>query len=243
MPLAEGEHVADLLPDFVLGYLTEDDTRLVNEHLAQCPACQDELTHLQQVMADLPLALAQTNPPPELKGRLIRSIRSHKAKPATSLDQAGFLPQLAAFFRGHLATFSVALIIILALGNLLLWRQRNLSTGEANVPMRVVTLSNTRFSPGAIGKLVMSSNGHDGTVVVDNLALLDPDKTYQVWLIKGATHTSVGVFSVNPSGYASLAITSPQLLAQFDAIGISVEPAGGSVEPTGTSVLHGYLSK
>ncbi len=243
MSLAKGEHVADFLPAFVMEDLTGDEMRLVNEHLAACPSCQAELAFLQQMAAELPLALVQTVPPPELKTRLMQSIRSHKPDRVTSTVRPQFLPNLAYFFRSHAIAFSLALIIILAISNLLLWRQLNLAVRVTSTPQRLVTLTNTLVSPGANGTMVVSPNGHDFTLVVADLATLDMSKQYQVWLIKGTQHTSVGVFSVDPNGYASLELTSPESLSAYDAIGISVEPAGGSPMPTGSSVLRGDLAK
>jgi anti-sigma-K factor RskA len=243
MSSLEEHHVVDWLPAFVLGTLTGDELRQVNEHLAQCSSCQAELSQLQQVAADLPLVLPQTDPPPQLKRRLMQSIHSRKANQITSTHQPSFPQYLTHYFRAHLPAFGLALIIILAFGNLFFWRQLNLAVKNEGTPLRVVTLSNTQFSPDAIGTLVMSPDNQNSTLVVYNLTALEPDKQYQVWLIKGVEHISAGVFSVDPSGYASLNIIAPEPYVQFDAIGISIEPAGGSFEPTGSSVLHADFSR
>jgi anti-sigma-K factor RskA len=243
MSSLEENHVIDWLPDFVLGALTGDELRQVNEHLAHCSSCQAELSQLQQVAADLPLALPQTDPPPQVKRRLMQSIHTRKANQIFPSNKPSFLQYPADFFRAHLPAFGVALMVILALGNLLLWRQLNLATQTKGTSLRVVTLSNTQFSPGAIGTLVMSPDSQNSTLVVYNLSALTPDKQYQVWLIKGVEHISAGVFTVDPSGYASLDIIAPEPYLQFDAIGISIEPTGGSLEPTGSSVLHAFLSR
>ncbi len=243
MSLAQGEHVADFLPAFVMEDLPEDEMRQVKDHLAKCPSCRADLAFLQQMAAELPLALAQAAPPPELKSKLMQSIRSHKPGQEASTARPRSLPNLAEYLRGHFVAFGLALIVILALGNVWLWRQLNLAVQTTHTPQRLVTLSNTQFAPGANGTLVVSPNGHDFTLVVADLARLDVSKQYQVWLIKGTGHTSVGVFSVDPNGYASLEISAPESLTQYDAIGISIEPAGGSQMPTGSSVLRGDLPK
>ncbi len=243
MSLAQGEHVVDFLPAFVMEDLTEDEMQQVKEHLAMCPSCRAELAYLQQLAAELPLALVQASPPPELKTRLMESIRSSKADQVASTARPRSLANLGGYLRGHFVAFGLALIVILALGNVLLWRQLSLAVQTTSTPQRLVTLSNTQFAPGANGTVVVSPNGHDFTLVVADLNTLDVDKQYQVWLIKGTEHTSVGVFSVDPNGYASLEITAPESLTHYDAIGISIEPAGGSQMPTGSSVLRGVLPK
>jgi anti-sigma factor RsiW len=68
-------HVIDWLPAYVLDALTDEETNQVAAHLADCLICQAELSRLQMVADELPLGLAQTTPPPEVKVRLMLSIQ------------------------------------------------------------------------------------------------------------------------------------------------------------------------
>jgi len=242
----DANHVTDWLPAFVLDTLTEEEARQVSEHLQACTSCQAELARLQPVLDDLPLAVTQTTPPPQLKRKIMQSIHSrqpaHPVDPIRETDRS-FIERLGDFSRRYLPAFGLALIILLVLSNLLLWRQLNLIIQETTTPFRVVALSSSPFSPGAMGTLIMKPDAQYFTLVVADLTALTPDQQYQVWLIKGPQHTSAGVFSINPSGYASLQFLAPQPLQQYDAIGISVEPAGGSPLPTGTSVFNAQLLK
>jgi anti-sigma-K factor RskA len=227
MSLEVENHVIDMLPDFVLEVLSDDETNQVIDHLSGCPTCQAELARLQRVADEIPLALVQTSPPPALKSRLMEAIHAKQE----------FWQKLGQSLRMPLPAIGLALIAILALGNLLLWRQLNVNSLQDAVSMRVVALANNENSPGAVGTLVMDPRGKYGTLVVDNLALLTPDRQYQVWLIKGDARTSGGLFSVNYEGYASLEISAPLPLASYDSLGISVEPSGGSPQPTGPRVM------
>jgi anti-sigma-K factor RskA len=89
--------------------------------------------------------------------------------------------------------------------------------------------------------LFLSKNGEYGTLMVDHLPPLGQDQQYQLWLIKDGKRTSGGVFSVNLDGYGSLWVTSPEWLANYSALGITIEPTGGSPGPTGAKVLGGNL--
>lgn len=243
MSTPDKNHVIDWLPAFVLDALTADEMQQVSSHLAECPSCQTELAHLQQVADELPLAVRQTSPPPELKRKLMQSILSRKEKPIRAADRAPRLPSLASIFRGYLPALGLALIIILAFGNVFLWRQLSITSQKAHTPMRVVSLRTTEYSAGAMGTLIMDPEGRYGTLIVDNLATLDPDKQYQVWLIKGTDRTNGGTFSVNTEGYASLQILAPMPLTQYDSIGVSIEPIGGSLDQTGPDVFRAYLAQ
>jgi anti-sigma-K factor RskA len=240
MSAEQENHVIDLLPDYVLDVLTDEETCQVAEHLSICPTCQVELERLQQVADDLPLALVQTTPPSRVKDRLLASIHAQH-NPASSPVQQTTWQKLASAFRTPLPALGLALIVILALGNLFLFRQLNLASQQSSTSMRVYALANTQDSPGAIGTMILDPNGKYGSLVVDSLANLDPGRQYQIWLTKGDERTSGGVFSVNNDGYASIEILSSLPLSQYDSIGITIEPVGGSPGPTGAKVLGGTL--
>ena len=234
-------HVIDLLPAYVLEALTDEETSRVAEHLASCQSCQAEYHDLQMVADEIPLALVQTAPPARVKEQLMRSVHSRLVKTAPSSLPTSLWQRLAGLFGPRLPAFGMALIALLALGNLLLWRQLSLTNQQTNTPMRVFALAGTNDSPQAIGTLIMDQNGHYGTLVVDHLAALDSGHQYQVWLNRDGERISAGLFSVNYEGYASLELHAPLPLIDYGTIGISVEPAGGSPGPTGAKVLGGDL--
>jgi anti-sigma-K factor RskA len=229
-------HVIELLPAFVLDALTDAETGQVAEHLAGCQTCQAELARLQLVADDLPLALTQTTPPPRVKDALMRAIRTPQQR-VDHTTQPTLWRQLVGLIRQPLPALGVALIMLMAIGNLILWRQLSLTGQQTNSSMRIVALANTQDAPGAAGTLIMDQKGDFGTLVVDNLAMLASSQQYQVWLIKDGERISGGVFSVNPEGYASQEIIASIPLVQYDSIGITIEPYGGSPGPTGAKVL------
>jgi len=247
MPLKAEKHVIDWLPAYVLNTLADEETRQLKEHVATCSFCQAELARYQQVVDELPLAVPQAIPSPALKEKLMRAVHSRQGarerSPSSRVQVSSDLRKISSFFTKPLPAFGLAIIILLVVSNFLLWRQLNLISRQASASLRMVRLENTQFSQGAIGTLIMEPEGKYGTLVVDNLAPLSVDQQYQVWLIKSAVRTNGGVFSVNPEGYASLEIYAPLPLINYDAIGISIEPAGGSPAPTGVNVFHGVLAK
>lgn len=238
----ENVHVIDLLPAFVVCALTEEETYQVASHLEVCPTCRAELKSLQQVADDLPLALAQTEPPARLKANLMESVHKRQAQ-ATVSEPPVKSRKLEFKLQRLLPVFGIAVFIVLAVVNVVLWRQLYNGSLQAGSNFQSVALANTENSPGAMGELVLDPNGQYGTLVVDNLAKLDSTKQYQVWLVKNGERTSGGVFSVNPDGYAALELYAPMPLRLYDSIGISVEPFGGSPAPTGDKVLGGNIPR
>jgi anti-sigma-K factor RskA len=78
-------------------------------------------------------------------------------------------------------------------------------------------------------------------LVASELPRLEPDRTYQVWLRGKDGVVSAGLLRVDDrgTGYAVLDPSVP--LDQFETVGISVEPVGGSPQPTGPRMLLGSL--
>ncbi len=233
-------HVIDLLPAYALDLLSTEETVQVAEHLSGCQTCQVELTRLQHVTDELPLALAQTTPPAHLKGKLMSTIRSRPARQLV-IGKLTFWQRFTATVRRSAPAWALALIAVLIIGNLLQWSRINRFSSQAQPSMQVIALANTVDSPRAVGTLIIDQHGHYGTLVVDQLAELDPEHQYQVWLIQDGERTSGGLFSVNYAGYASLELLAPQPLGQYDAVGITIEPLGGSLGPTGAKVLGGDI--
>jgi anti-sigma-K factor RskA len=93
----------------------------------------------------------------------------------------------------------------------------------------------------AKGLMVLTGDGRSGTLVVDGLPKLGPERQYQLWLIQDGQRTSGGVFSVDSWGYGAMVIESERPLDSFQSVGVTIEPAGGSPGPTGEKVLSGEL--
>ena len=236
MSLEDGNHVIESLPDYVLDLLTDAEADHVAKHLLDCQSCQVEYTRMQAITDDLPLALLQTSPPGKVKHNLMTAIHAGKTEAETSL-RPSFWQNLAGTFRQRLPAWSLALILVLALGNLLLWRQVNPSSSQSGTPMLIIPLVNTSDAPLASGTLIMDQHGHYGTLVVDQLPALDADHQYQVWLNRPGERLSAGLLTVNYEGYGSLELSAPHALLQYDSLGITLEPFGGSPGPTGDKIL------
>jgi anti-sigma-K factor RskA len=93
----------------------------------------------------------------------------------------------------------------------------------------------------ATGRFWVTSSGDVGCLVVQGLPELAAGQVYQVWLREGDQPVGVATF-VTQAGNAWTLIRAEQPIQQFQAIGITIEPQGGSPAPTGQGVLFGELS-
>jgi anti-sigma-K factor RskA len=242
------DQVIELIPAFALDCLDSDEEAAVLQHLDSCSECQAELRAYRAVVDHLPLATPDAVPSTAIKKGLMKRIDQ-------SVQQSGLVevklvepkPSLWARISDRLRSSSpawslasLALVVVLLVSNLVLLRQVYQPKGNGGqTALRVVNLTGTNNAPQATGMIVISENGEQGTMVVDQLPALTPDRAYQLWLIKDGKRTSGGVFSVDYEGYASLWVSAPEPLADYTSFGITIEPAGGSPGPTGQKVLGG----
>jgi hypothetical protein len=99
----------------------------------------------------------------------------------------------------------------------------------------------TGENPTAVGTLTLEPETQTAVLVANNLQPLERRSVYQLWLIRENTPVSAGTFTVDEAGSGSLTVSAVQ--PGFDAIGVSMEPEGGSEQPTpGKIVLLGTVS-
>jgi len=238
--MSDETHILELLPACAIGCLDEDEARLVAEHLASCLACRAELRAYQTIADQLALPAPDAVPPPDLKRRLLERVQS--PRPLTAPQPRALRWPLMQRLLPAWGLVSLLLILALAVVNLSLWQRVNdlaATTGPAG--MRAISLSGTGAAPQASGFVIVGADGQNGALVVDQLPPLDEARQYQVWLIRDGQRTSGAVFSTDEVGYGGTRIRAPESLFAYSAIGVTIEPAGGSPGPTGDDVLSGPL--
>jgi anti-sigma-K factor RskA len=107
-------------------------------------------------------------------------------------------------------------------------------TNESDVI--TVSLNSTADQSRPLGQLIANPNDKSAVVVVSGLPPLEPGKTYQVWLI-GDAPVSAGLLTVDENGQSVLIITSEESIGSFKSLGISIEPEGGSEQPTPDQIV------
>lgn len=220
----------DLLPDYVLGLLSPEETLAVEKYLADSSTARAELQALQRTLVKMsesaPVSTPQTSFE-EIQRRLATAKQSEsKPQPVPVKPGKSFWYRELRDWHNYAVAASLALAILgLSWG----WNARQ----EAR---RIETENETLNEWLAYGDLSMTSlrDANDnaiGTVLISprNYALFvlntppPAGKSYQAW---GRTNGTI----------TSLAITENRLIPVksegFERIGVSLEPLGGSPQPT-----------
>ena len=219
-----GAYAADALPP--------EEREEVERHLAVCPACTEEVAEMRAALTRMADAAAQP-PSPALRERVLAEVgRTSQLPPIVGAGRgrartirwwAGTPLQIAA---------AAMLVVALTLGVLLVQRQHQLDnqqhlvaqiTSVLNDPQRTVTTAD--LSSGGRGTVV-ESNGK-AVFLASGLPPVASDHTYQLWVMAPGHATSVGLLGRGQSAQQLVPAVAPG-----DTIGVTVEPAGGSKQPT-----------
>ena len=182
-------HILDMLPAYALGSLEADEARQVDDHLAGCYSCRQELAAYQQVADGLLVAVPEAMPSAALKSRLMQRVQ--RPEPKRTPPPVAVRPPRRLSFAGAFA--ALVLIVVLAASNLFLWQRLNhpeYMTGPLG--MKAVALQNTEAAPDGSAYAIVSGDGKNGVIVVDHLPPLDAEHEYQVWLVRDGEQPAPG---------------------------------------------------
>jgi anti-sigma-K factor RskA len=237
--MSDENHVLDLLPAYVLGTLDANEASRVNDHLLSCLVCRTGLSVFQNVAEQIALSAPDAVPSPDLKDRLMQRVRTlrRQGRIPTQARRTGRERLLPVW-----GLMSLFLILALTVFNLSLWQRLNrLEFLTAPGGMRAIPLNALDAAPQASGFVLIGADGRNGALVVDRLPPLEATQEYQLWLIRHGQRTSGAVFSTDEAGYRGLRIEAPASLFEYTDVEVTIEPAGGSLRPTGVIVLRGRL--
>ncbi len=253
------ERFEDLRDAYVLDALPEGDRRAFEEYLAAHPERQAEIDELGAVAGLLAFSPHELEPPEELRDRVMAAV---EAEAAPRPDRRPSLLARIGRFVGTrgLALGAAALLLIGLLSwNLLLQGQVEELQGDVqssqeraqNLQAQVVDAKNQQqlqqsptiqlggsWADQGANAEVASIDENQVILVAKNMPSVPDDRTCQIWVIKGDVPEPSGLFQ--PDGnMTATPITTP--LNEADTIAVTVEPAGGSEQPTSDIVLSAEL--
>ncbi|MFK7804107.1 MAG: anti-sigma factor [Anaerolineae bacterium] len=114
--------------------------------------------------------------------------------------------------------------------------QQQVVAYAADANSQRISVLGTDAQPDASAGLFIRPETGELLLVISQLEPLSEDQTHQLWLIEDQP-VSAGLIEISPEGTGIFEIDVALEDIDFSAIGISVEPAGGSEQPTGDIVL------
>lgn len=230
---------------YALDALDAAERAAFERHLESCEQCRDEVGSFAAALAVV-VDESEQAPPGSLRDSVLGAISNVRPLPPTT-DRAGedvvvaLRPRPRRRLTTALGVAAAVLGIALAGAvwrNIALQDQVSQVTAAASDVSAILTapdahMATATASTGGSATMVMSSSVGRAALITDGLAPVPSGMTYQVWYVSDA--------GAVPAGFVGTGSTEATVLdgtpVGAAAVGVTVEPAGGSPQPTSQPFL------
>ena len=242
----QGHDLHLLTGAYAVDALSGDELDDFERHLRQCASCAEEVSGLQETAARLGLAAAIA-PPPSMREQVLEATnRVRQLPPSGTRLLTGGRPRPIGRLRRRLprpiaVTAMAAAIIVLAILQVGTRHQLQQAQASNQTIASVLSASDARIqlssSPtGGTVTAVISRRDREAVITAAGMPTPSDAKVYQLWVISPAGARSVGLLPGS-----SARATSPVLADDVqpgDQLAITVEPAGGTKQPTTIPIVE-----
>jgi anti-sigma-K factor RskA len=254
-----GAYAVDALPD--------DEREIFEHHLIVCDACAQEVAELQATAARLGAASFEAPPPGLRSRVMAEIDSTRQERPHGTSDAVGDEPadepdyepgdelgaRRADAARSNRARSGWLTNVSVAAAAVLVVAVAGLSVTIANLNDRIAqvetassqvtdvlaaadaTMVSVEGPSGGVGRVVASPTRGEAVFLADQMEGAPEEHTYELWLIDEEGASPAGLFQPDDRGRATRVMTGD--IANAVAIGVTVEPAGGSPVPTSEPVM------
>ncbi|MGX7679048.1 anti-sigma factor [Jatrophihabitans sp. DSM 45814] len=220
---------------YALDALDNDERSVFEEHLADCPDCAIEVESLQSAAAELS-HITETTPPPALRADVLAAIGRVRPLPPVTDNVIALRRAKTSRSVWQVVAAACALIALVAAG----WGYQQhrdahtRNTASVSIVDQVLSANDATTVSGPVGngRATLVFSKAQGRLVLVGHAIPAPgaDKTYQLWMVSDGKYISAGTFVPDANGDVRTVASGD--LASTSKMGISLEPAGGSPQPT-----------
>lgn len=237
---------------YALDALEPAEAAAFEEHLESCATCREEVRSLREAAGALALD-ADEAPPASLRSSVLAGISQVRplppvgepaveAEPEQPVDEVAAARARRGRMRSPWLVGAAAALALVAGGAVVrsvqLSNQLESVSAQAAEVTAVLTAPDATTTTASIttgGRAAVVSSASLGTsvLVTDGLAPAPAGRTYQIWYLTESGADSAGFV---PAGEQSAVVLQGDLGAAT-GVGVTVEPAGGSSDPTTTPIL------
>ncbi|WP_203333753.1 anti-sigma factor [Planococcus beigongshangi] len=253
--------LCDGLVDYLNGTLSIEETREFEEHLKTCEDCRE----IVDATGQLPYLSDQEEPPAGMKSRILANVFEEEEEPVPvvsavepgktdiEMGRAPANPELTVTpvtdrkrKRVWWTPLIAAALLVSLLGNAYTFMQlqnEQPAPAEPQTAFQSIDLQPSEgFGGGATAAVIEQADGALNLVVTaEQLAALEGEQIYQVWLIEGDNPIPAGAFTANANGEGAALFNIENNTEEWDTIAITLEPQPGNESPQGQVVLSAGL--
>lgn len=235
-----------LIGAYALDAVTDVERAEFEEHLLVCAECRTELAGLREATAELGGSVP-TMPPPSVRDAVLSGITSIRPLPpvvdADAADRAGGDGvadirdrQDRRLWRWLVAAAAAAAIVVGGLS----WHPWTGSQPTVSAVQQVLQAPDAhryvKHVEGATATVVYSPKLGKSVLESRRMPAAPAGHTYQLWYLTAAGKaTSAGLFTPASDGSGRVLLSGDADRAAF--VGVTVEPAGGSSQPTTKPIM------
>jgi anti-sigma-K factor RskA len=252
MSESNNERFEDLKEAYVLGALPEEERLSFEEYLAAHPERQAEIDELGAVAGLLAFAPQEQEPSPELRSRVMEVVETEAAPHrVTRRSVSARIGDYLSVRSLALGAAALLMIGLLSWNVLLQGQVEDLQGQVQDAQGQVEDARNQRQlqqSPTIKLEGSWADQGADAEVasihkdqvilVARDMPSVPEDRTCQIWVISNDVPKPSGLFQPDGNMTATPITNS---ITKADVIAVTVEPAGGSEQPTSDPVLLAEL--
>jgi anti-sigma-K factor RskA len=221
---------------YVLDAVSDMERAEFERHLTVCDACRQEVAELRETASRLGAA-ATAEPPPRMRTAVLSRISEVRQLP----PDAPVIPLRRPSWALRMTSVAAAVLLVatVVLGTLLVRAQDSLQDTEAQAAQVSSILGSgdaqiATQGDESSGRMValMSRSENRMLLLTDELPAAPSGKDYQAWTI-GDQVTSAGLITPR-DGRASLEVSG---IDDAELVGITLEPTGGSDQPTADPIM------
>ncbi|MFH9612350.1 anti-sigma factor domain-containing protein [Streptomyces pratensis] len=232
---------------YALHALPEDERLAFERHLGACEACAQEVRELSATAARLGLAVA-AGAPPGLRDRVLREITTVRQEPPPHGRNARAMAVPGRAARWPAYALAACVAAAAAFGGVAVWQNQVAQDARQKADRaqlyneqvaRVLTAPDARTTAsdlvgGARGTLVVSKSVNRAVFLASDMARPPGGKVYQLWFNDGGgAMRSAGLMDPSATD-GTVLLDGP--VDRASGMGITVEPTGGSEQPTSQPV-------
>jgi anti-sigma-K factor RskA len=254
------DQLLELASGYALGALSRDEAAAVEAALPGDAALAAEVAAFRETMAVLAKAEPPLAPRPALREEWLRRARANASRASDSVNVRAIearrrTPRTATWLSLALAASFVGVCV---LGLDLMRTRARLSDAILAEAKRERQLNTVLEAEGQLMVAMLKGSAEHGEGVqffwnvrqqramvhAFHLPPAPPGREYQLWVLRGSQAISARVFNSDPDGHALVEkIDLPASPDGITKVAITIEPAGGSPQPTTTPIMAGDLLK
>jgi len=219
---------------YALDAVTDLERAAFDRHLRDCSVCGQEVREFQETAARLGAATAVV-PDQALRERVLGAVSVTRQVPPRIADLPVVRERSWWTRRAGIAVVSIAAAAAALFGGISIGRDQLQQVVPGNSASSADTITDTaEGATGGSATVAVSRSRHTAVVNVRDLPALDVAHAYQLWFTGLRGPRSAGSL---PAGAGS-GMVSLDVPAEADGLAVTVEPSGGSVQPTTPGVLR-----